>query len=243
MTRIAGTGGMERIFTGQRKDFICMRGDTFTFTDTYTYTNSAGTEVQYDFTDCIGIMHIKKKKNDTAIIRSAAVTFDEYEYTIAIDAEDMDIDAGKYFYDMQIYDADGLMVTKLYGNFVVLQDVTDFEGTIENEYLDRFSSEIATEVMPREKITVLLSSTIVNELSAIMKGDYSVIFGNEIGITRSQSIVFQTTFGGLVAITRSLNTENNVIFGSTLEISTFANYEDTALFQSSITTLIISDED
>ena len=240
MTRIAGTGSSNRIFQGQRKDFIVMRKDTFSYTGTYTYTDDDNTEIVYDFTGCVGMMAIKKKKKDVNAVRYVSVTFDEEDYTLSVDAEDMDMDAGKYYYDLQIYDADSEMVTKLYGDFIVLQDITDFEGTIEVEYLDRFKSEITTEVMPKEKITVILSNTIVNELFAFAKNDYSVIFNNEIGITRSMSIIFNTSFGTLISITRALNIENNVIFGNTLEITTFNNYEDTTLFQSNITIAVIS---
>ena len=63
MTRIAGTGTSNRLFDGQRKDFIVMRKDTFSYNDTYDYVDDDGVDNQYDFTDCIGSMQIKKKKS------------------------------------------------------------------------------------------------------------------------------------------------------------------------------------
>lgn len=131
MSIIAGSNSSSRIFTGQRKDFIVMRKDTFSYTGTFSYIHTDGTTVQYDFTDCIGMMHIKKRKTDIIPLKVIGVSFDEYEYTLQADADDMNLDAGKYFYDMQIYDADHKMVTKLYGSFIVLQDVTDFDGVVD----------------------------------------------------------------------------------------------------------------
>ena len=139
---IAGNNSSQRIFQGQRKDFIVMRKDTFEYTGTYTYIHTDGASVEYDFTDCIGMMHIKKKKTDTTPLRVIGITFDEYEYNLAADAETMDLDAGRYHYDLQIYDADGKMVTKLYGSFIVLQDVTDFDEVIELYPIFDIESEI-----------------------------------------------------------------------------------------------------
>jgi hypothetical protein len=128
---IPGSSTSNRIFQGQRKDFVVMRKDTFEYTGTYTYIHTDGTSVEYDFTGCIGMMHIKKKKTDTRPLKVIGISFDEYEYTLTAEADDMDLDAGKYHYDLQIYDAGDKMVTKLYGSFIVLQDVTDFDAVIE----------------------------------------------------------------------------------------------------------------
>lgn len=128
---IPGSSTSNKIFQGQRKDFIVMRKDTFEYTGTYSYIHTDGTTVEYDFTGCIGMMHIKKKKTDSVPLKSIGISFDVYDYTLSAAAENMDLDAGKYYYDLQIYDADNKMVTKLYGNFIVLQDVTDFTGVIE----------------------------------------------------------------------------------------------------------------
>ena len=125
MSKIAGVGNSSNIFSGQRRDFIVMRKDTFEYTGQIDYVDEDGTDATYDFTSCIGAMAIKKKKNDTTAVRIVSVSFDEIEYTLHVDAEDMDMDAGKYYYDMQIYDADSKMITKMYGDFIVLQDITD----------------------------------------------------------------------------------------------------------------------
>jgi hypothetical protein len=65
----------------------------------------------------------------------------------------MDLDAGKYYYDMQIYDADSKMVTKLYGDFIVLQDVTDFLMTIEKNYDYMLSSKTGIAEVLKENPT------------------------------------------------------------------------------------------
>ena len=231
---IAGNNSSQRIFQGQRKDFIVMRKDTFEYTGTYTYIHTDGASVEYDFTDCIGMMHIKKKKTDTTPVKVIGISFDEYEYSLTADAEDMDLDAGKYHYDLQIYDADGKMVTKLYGNFIVLQDVTDFEDIVEVEYLDQFSSEFSTEIMPREKITVLLSNTVVAEVLAYAKAGYSVIFGSSLELAEYITIVFDTIFKGAVSIETQMVTGSNVVFTSTLEITTYYQYQNSNLFTSSV---------
>ena len=157
MVRIAGTGGSTRVFTGQRKDFVVMRMDTFEYTGTYEYVNSAGTDCVYDFTDCIGSMQIKKKKTDTTIVRTVSVSFDETEYTLSVDAEDMDMDAGKYYYDLQIYDADSKMVTKIYGEFLVLQDVTSMEEPHDEEIEITLTGLYGYEKMQVLKENLLLS--------------------------------------------------------------------------------------
>lgn len=232
---IPGSSSSNRIFQGQRKDFIVMRKDTFEYTGTYSYMHTDGATVQYDFTDCVGMMMIKKKKTDTTAIKVIGVSFDEYEYTLTVDSIDMDIDAGKYFYDLQIYDTDSKMVTKLYGNFIVLQDVTDFEAVIEKEYSVLLKGSIESFVVPNEKITVLLSSTIVTELFQYAQSNYSVMFDSSISNSEAVSIIFTTKFNSTIEIIRQINPVFNTMFNSSIEITTYNNYENNIMFESSIT--------
>lgn len=142
MSKIAGLGSSENLFSGQRKDFIVMKRDTFSYTGTYTYTDDNDIDQVYDFTDCVGKMDIKKRKTDLLPVRTVSVSFDETEYNLYLSDEDMDLDAGKYYYDLQIIDADGAFVTKLWGDFIVLQDVTHLEGTVKEKVFIDFSEDI-----------------------------------------------------------------------------------------------------
>jgi len=183
MTRIAGTGSSNRIFQGQKKDFIVMRKDTFEYTGEINYVDEDGTDATYDFTSCIGAMVIKKKKNDIAIVRAVSVSFDETEYTLYVDAEDMDMDAGKYYYDLQIYDADEHMVTKMYGDFIVLQDITDMLHPHDEEIYLTLESIIGYEKMDSFKSILLLDSTINYE-----KGEVNRIEIPSMGSSISYSV-------------------------------------------------------
>lgn len=158
MTLIAGTGSSNKIFTGFKKDFIVMRKDTFEYTGQIDYTDENGTKCTYDFTDCIGAMAIKKKKTDTTAVRIVSVAFDGVEYTLYVEADDMDMDAGKYCYDLQVYDANHKMVTKLYGDFIVLQDITDMAYPKDEEIYFNLSSIIGYQKMLSLKNTFLLLS-------------------------------------------------------------------------------------
>lgn len=213
MTRIAGTGTTNKIFQGQRKDFIVMRKDTFEYTGTYTYVDEDNTELQYDFTSCIGAMAIKKRKTDTTAVKFVSVSFDVEEYTLFLDAEDMDMDAGKYYYDLQIYDADNKMVTKLYGDFIVLQDITDMLTPEEFEPWVYMLSQIDYEVMPSVKNNFLLESTI----------DYLKGIADKNQITMSSALSY--AFG--------LRDSNTVVMSSSIFYQFMTQWFRTTLFMSS----------
>lgn len=169
MTQIAGTGSSNRIFKGQKKDFIVMRKDTFNYTGTYTYVDEDDTTLEYDFTNCVGAMAIKKKKTDTTAVRIVSVSFDAEEYTLFVDADDMDMDAGKYYYDLQIYDANSKMVTKLYGDFIVLQDITDMAYPEDEEIYLNIEEIIDFEKQLAIKNELLLSNNIGFVIGTVVK--------------------------------------------------------------------------
>lgn len=224
MSIIAGSEGTERIFRGQRKDFIVMRKDSFNYTDDYTYINDEGIETAYDFTGCIGKMDIKKKKNDKTPIKVIAVNFDSTvvnRYSLNLDYKSMDMDAGKYYYDMQIYDANGLMVTKLYGNFIVLQDVTDFEGVIEEEYSGLFISSIGIEKEPGVSYSITFSDNIGFETFKHQYFENSVLFKIVSSVWKQLSHYYNVMFSGSVSITTTAADINySVLFKSQISIST-----------------------
>lgn len=237
MTRIAGTGTSNRIFQGQRKDFIVMRKDTFEYTGTYTYVDTDNTELQYDFTNCIGMMAIKKKKTDTTPVRVASVSFDEEEYTLAIDAEDMDMDAGRYYYDMQIYDADGHMVTKLYGDFVVLQDVTDFLETIEEDYEYMFGSNVETAAVPQEKFTLVIASSVLIEIVANLSEYYTNMLRSSVTTSNVLRYIMSAVFSSSVSAELVNKYTTIAMFGSSVTITTYVNQDYTIMLGSTVSLL------
>ena len=199
MTRIAGTGGVERIFDGKKKDFIVMRKDSFDYTGTYKYVDDDGIDAEYDFTDCIGAMQIRKKKSDTTIVRSVSVSFSTISYTLAVDADDMDMDAGKYYYDLQIYDADSKMITKLYGEFVVLQDITDMDEPASSGYsLDMDTAVtyeegkvIKNDFTLENFVSYLMGSSIKNEQEFVTAVSYAFGLKEIEEVIMSTSVVYQ----------------------------------------------------
>ena len=83
----------------------------------------------------------------------------------------MDLDAGKYYYDMQIYDADHHMVTKLYGEFIVLQDITDMLYPEEFEPWNYMLSEVNYSEMPTVKNQTMMQS-IIDYLEGTVNRNY-----------------------------------------------------------------------
>lgn len=164
MAKIAGLNSSQNMFSGQRKDFIIMRRDTFSYTGTYDYFDTNNILQTYDFTGCIGKMDIKKKKTDIIPLRVVSVSFNMTDYTLYLSDEETDLDAGRYYYDLQIKDADNNMVTKLYGEFKVLQDVTHLEGTTEEEFITSFLSEIEYYKSINERCEIIISSEISHKI-------------------------------------------------------------------------------
>ena len=234
MTRIAGTGSSNRIFQGQRKDFIVMRKDTFSYTGTYTYTDDDDTEIEYDFTGCVGMMAIKKKKNDTTAVRYVSVTFDEEDYTLSVDAEDMNMDAGKYYYDLQIYDANEEMVTKLYGDFIVLQDITDFKALIEKEYTSLLTSNIEATIVPIWKIPVVVSSSILCELIEAQIYPIEALLGSSISTLMVPNYITSLLLNSIITTDMVDKYTFQSIFGSSITFTTYINYNIVMRFESSI---------
>lgn len=145
-TSIAGINTtIQNLDVKQRKDFTITKNDTFYYNFTYEYYDSNGVKVTYDFTDCYVFMHIKKNPTDLTPLRNVAITIDtdKLGLTMTIPALEMDLDPGKYFYDIEIYNADSRNQTILWGYITILQDVTDF-GIIKKE---NFYQSFVTEVL------------------------------------------------------------------------------------------------
>lgn len=195
MTQIAGTGSSNRIFKGQKKDFIVMRKDTFNYTGTYTYVDEDDTTLEYDFTDCVGAMAIKKKKTDTTAVRMVSVAFDVEEYTLFVDAEDMDMDAGKYYYDLQIYDASHEMVTKLYGDFIVLQDVTSMLVPEEEDIYAYLNTDISYQDGIKNSVSVSLNTGIEYKegVAERVQQGFTTFVTHAFQLRNSEAIVISTT--------------------------------------------------
>lgn len=212
MAKIAGLNSSQNMFTGQRKDFIVMRKDTFSYTGTYTYYDSNNILQTYDFTDCIGKMDIKKKKTDMEPLRVVSVTFDVTEYTFYLSEDDMNLDAGRYYYDLQIKDADGNMVTKLYGEIKVLQDVTDFESTVEEDFVTNFLNELEYYKSVNERCDVYFSDEITYKLIDLGIHRYVMDISNAVEFEKIQ--IYARSY-----IVMNMFTEISPIHGLKREVS------------------------
>jgi len=219
MTRIAGTGSSNRIFDGQRKDFIVMRKDTFSYNDTYEYVTDNGVDAEYDFTGCVGAMQIKKKKSDTAVVRTVSVRFSTTTYYLSADADDMDMDAGKYYYDLQIYDADSEMVTKLYGDFIVLQDVTSMDIPAS----EGFSLDMDTAVTYEE-------GKVIRE---------KLLMDNEVTYTMGEKLEYEQKMLSLVAYTFGLKESEEVVMSSSVAYQMMTIWEKDELMMTTVATYLI----
>lgn len=102
------------------------RGDTFSPPAILVnvYSGSA-----YNFTDFHAEMQIKENKNDeTALITltdlNGGITLASGSISLYASAEDMDIEPGDYFYDLQLTHPTGVVKTWLQGVFQISNDVT-----------------------------------------------------------------------------------------------------------------------
>lgn len=193
MAKIAGLNSSQNMFLGQRKDFIVMRKDTFSYTGTYTYYDSNNILQTYDFTDCVGKMDIKKKKTDTQPVRVVGVSFNATEYSIGLSGDDMNLDAGRYYYDLQIKDANGNMVTKLYGEIKVLQDVTDFDDVEEKDFLISFMNVLEYYKSINEKCDIYMSEEISYKLIDLGVHRYIIEMLNTIEYEKIEIYMRKTT--------------------------------------------------
>jgi hypothetical protein len=114
----------------QRFDIEAMRGDTFNVTFDVTLNAQ-----HYDLTNYVDILcQIKSNPtNDNADVTCNAslstITVDSVEYTyltIQKDYSSMMLKKGKYYYDIQIINANEELETWLFGTIKILQDVSNY---------------------------------------------------------------------------------------------------------------------
>ena len=131
---IAGNNNNSRkdLTRASKLDFNTKKGDTFRYEFETFYVNELGEEIQYDFDSCTIKMHIKKHPKDKKPYIVCPVSAVNNTMTMYIPANTMnDVDAGVYYYDLELFDAEGYNYTLLYGRFNVKQDVTFFGDTAE----------------------------------------------------------------------------------------------------------------
>ena len=103
-----------------------MRGDDKWYLLTFTDAD----DVAIDITDWTIFMTVKAKMTDTdANAKITSTVTSHYDPTagqtrIHITDVQSTIDAASYYYDIQVKKSDGDIVTVMYGDFVVRQDVT-----------------------------------------------------------------------------------------------------------------------
>jgi hypothetical protein len=109
----------------QRANYRVNRGDTFEETlyledeDGETIT----TEWTWRFTVRSSIPSTSTTDDTDATI-SETGTFSNGTSTLTISSDDMDIDAGEYYFDFQLTKPDGTIHSTFYGDFIVESDIT-----------------------------------------------------------------------------------------------------------------------
>jgi len=107
--------------------FLCKRGDTFNFSYDVFTIDDQGNQLLYDFTNCVLRMQIKKSTTDKNVYIEPEIYAISNTLTINYPRRNMRaVDAGVYYYDIELDDLSGQSFTILYGTWKVLQDVTDF---------------------------------------------------------------------------------------------------------------------
>lgn len=111
-----------------RMDFTVKKGDTFSYTYDVTYIDDNGEEKIYDLTNCFAQMQIKKKRTDKNYYTVMAVNINitTGQITFYKSNEDMQLEPGTYWYDLEIKNAEGVNITWIEGKFKVLPDVTQW---------------------------------------------------------------------------------------------------------------------
>lgn len=107
--------------TAQRLDIICRKGDTFEFS--FDVGDAAVAELgDWQMEVRVSVDADEVAPNDEIIV-STSNAVNGSVITLSVSADDMDVPAGLYVYDIQNV-ATGVVKTYLYGTFKVNDDVT-----------------------------------------------------------------------------------------------------------------------
>lgn len=96
------------------------RGDTWDGFS-FTLTRNGG---DFDMTGAMALMQVKADKTDETALLEITPTITPEEMLITVLSSAIEIDAGRYFYDIQVTLDGGDIITPIAGRFNVEQDVT-----------------------------------------------------------------------------------------------------------------------
>lgn len=138
----SNSGSNKNLVRSIRMDFTVKRGDTFSYVYDVSAIDANGNETTADLTGYYAQMHLKKNRTDTHYFTAMATNISTTAGTITFykSAEDMQITAGTYWYDLEIKDADGINVTWIEGKFKILQDITEWVDEIEKKIKAKIES-------------------------------------------------------------------------------------------------------
>lgn len=123
---IAGRGGGQ--LNTMQLDFIARRYDTFSEVFTIEYRDDDNVLQEVDLTGATVQAAIKKKKNGPTVLwLDVSVTGNEI--TLSKPNTEMDLPTGRYWWDLEVKDADGVHITWVEGRFTMIEHVTEFVET------------------------------------------------------------------------------------------------------------------
>ena len=119
-------------------DFVARRFDTFSEVFTIEYYDDDQILQEVDLTGGSVQMQIKKRKSDANAVLNMDVAISGNEITISKNHTLMDLPKGKYWFDLEVKDADSAHITWVHGRFTVVEHVTQwietFVATIWNKF-------------------------------------------------------------------------------------------------------------
>ena len=101
-------------------NFSVYRGDTW-LGFSFTLTRTDG---DFDLTGATALMQVKAEKTDDDAVLEIVPVITPETMLVTVGNTDIEIDAGRYYYDLQITLDGGDIITPIAGKFVVEQDVT-----------------------------------------------------------------------------------------------------------------------
>ena len=164
-----------------RLNFKVKKGDPFTYSLDIYEVDANGNEVAVDLTGYIVQGSVKKNKTDKNVLFWLVTSVSGS--TLTLTRSDLkNYEAGKYVYDVEVKDTNGVSLTHLEGTFIIEQDVTEFVTEIYKYITHTFKSLVS----------------FVNPVAVYLR--HITIFGSFIEIVLGLHYRFATTFKSLVTI-------------------------------------------
>ena len=226
---IAGQGG-NQLDTIQM-DFTARRFDTFNEVFTIEYYDDDQNLQELDLTGARAQMQLKKRKSDASPFFSMDAAISGNEITISKNHTMMDMPKGKYWFDIEIKDADGDHITWVQGRFVVVEHITHYVDTYLTDLWYTLKSTLSIVDVPKISYytkwisTLLFQNSTVYWLKSIFK---STLKFESINFIVSKVVV---GFAAVLAIATVPKTIFVTAFRLTVDMSDQVYYYSTGIFQ------------